>query len=351
MDIPVRQNGEQVRVPIEQAPERDLQWWAENGKRDDIRNACAAELRRRSNGGAVAAPKPPPNNDEARQAIQVYSGAHDDAAKATAALQKLQDVGHLVSPAPACGALPAGTAMVVSAVIVDSANETFGLPDGKRGLGKVPLCKIAGALGVSWSPESGRLDDGSDPRFVHFRAIGYIREFDGTLRRISGEKIMDLRPGSAQVEAHEKRARDKWEREKAKNPDARMGDWESQIRDMRLFILEHAETKAQLRAIRSLGLRSSYSVDELHKPFFAAKLQFTGHSDDPEIRRMFAERIADSMLGATKALYGAAVERPEVTRPQQQAGYAPPPVETTGHVVDDADGPDGVPSDDDNFPT
>lgn len=346
MEITVKRDGEKIKVPIEEASDRDVRYYADNANIPALRDACANELKRRAAGGTAAAPKPPPSNDDARQAIQIYSGAHNDASEATTALQKLQDVGHLVSPAPACGTLPVGTSVVVSAIMIDTANETFGLPEGKRGLGKVPLCKIAGALGVSWSPESGRLDDGSDPRFVHYRAIGFIREFDGTLRRISGEKIMDLRPDSAQVEAFRKRSEDK-----AKRDNKPVSDWESQIRDMRLFILEHAETKAQLRAIRSLGLRSSYTPEELRKPFFAAKLQFTGHSDDPEIRRLFAERIADSMLGATKALYGAQPATQQAQPHHEQRGYSPPPVDTTGHVIDDADGPDGVPSNEDDFPT
>lgn len=351
MDITVGRGDEKRKVPVEEASDRDLKYYAENANVSAIREACVAEQRRRATGGQQAAPRPPVSTEEARQAIQIYSGAHDDSSKATTALMKLQEVGHLVSPAPACGTLPAGTSVVVSAVMVDMANETFPVAggDGKRGLGKVPLHKIAGALGLSWSPESGRIDDGSDPRFVHYRAVGYLRQFDGTLRQVIGEKIMDLRPRSAQIEALRKRAEDKFERERAKSPDAKLGDWESQIRDMQLFILEHAETKAQLRAIRSLGLRSSYTADELRKPFFAAKLQFTGQSDDPEIRKMFAQRIADSMLGSNALLYGA-------PRPRQQSGnaqpegYSPPPVDTTGHTIDDEDGPDGVPVDND-FPT
>lgn len=344
--------GREKDVPIDEAQDSSLDFWS--GKIRDalvanpnkqyadrdraLLGALEAEMARRTGGAAPgsgphaapapATPRAAANREDSQKAIDLYSGSHDDAKGATQALAQLQEIGHLVSPAPACGTLPDGTAVVISAIQVDAPNETFPLPDGKRGLGKVPLCKIAGALGVSWSPESGRLDDGSDPRFVHYRAVGYIRQFDGTMRQIIGEKVMDLRIGSAQCEAYEKRAKDK-----AARSGGKVGDWESQIRDMRLFILEHAETKAQLRAIRSLGLRSSYAESELQKPFFAAKLQFTGRSDDPELRRMFAEKIAESMMGATRQLYGAppAQQRRQVI---ETRGYSPPPV---GNVTADGE--------------
>jgi hypothetical protein len=242
--------------------------------------------------------------------------------------------------------------MVISSVMVDVENETFAIAGGdKLGIGKVPTYKIASALGVSWDRSSGRQDDGSDARFVHFMASGWVRQFDGCLMFLTGEKVMDLRPGSPQIEALKEqaetkyaRAMAKWEKNGHQGYKPEPGNWENQVRDMRLRILEHAETKAKLRAIRSLGIRQSYTREELLKPFFAAKLQFTGYSDDPEIRRMFAERIADSMLGSVSQLYGAQQAPVAHAAPK----YQPPPVRnTTGSTLDDED---GEPVDDDEFP-
>jgi hypothetical protein len=186
---------------------------------------------------------------------------------------------------------------------------------------------------------------------MHYRAVGYIREFDGSPRRIVGEKIIDLREGSAQCEALQKRSEDKAAKEREKLSKAggdpssvKEGDWTSQIRDIRLFILEHAETKAQLRAVRSLGVRSNYTSEELTKPFFAARLQFTGRSEDPAIRRMFAEKIADNMLSASHQLYGNTTQEAQ-PKPVSTNGYAAPPIEVTGHEVEEDDplGANGVP--------
>src|SRR6185295_13684583 len=120
---------------------------------------------------------------------------------------------------------------------------------------------------------------------------------------IVGEKEMDLREGSAQVQAL-------WDRYKAKKAAFERKGWKTpneptgQIREMRLHILGHAETKAQLRAIRSLGIKTSYTVEELRKPFVVARLMWTGQTDDPQLRGIFAEKIADSMLSGRRALFG-----------------------------------------------
>lgn len=357
------------KTPISQLEDRDLTYWAKRIAEDLEKNpnsqyaennrrkleAVRDEQKRRANGGQQRQPSAPsgggqrPSQDAAK-AIELYSGAHDDAKKATEALAKIQEIGHLISPAPACATLPEGCAILLSAITVDSRNETYNVPGGK-GLSKTALQKLAAALGVSWNHNaSGRLDDGRDPYYFEFLAVGRVRNFDGTWREIEGRKVMDLRNGSPTIQALQNRAEQKAEREREKNPDAKVGDWESQLRDLRYFIGENAETKAQLRAIRSLGLRTSYSDDELRKPFFAAQIQFTGRSEDPEVRRMFAERIAESFMGqAVPALYG----RQETQRRQPPRHAAPPvgledddPIDTVGEPVDDPHGPDGVPVDD-----
>ena len=107
-----------------------------------------------------------------------------------------------------------------------------------------------------------------------------------------------------------------------------------QIREMRLHILSHAESKAKLRALRSLGIKTSFTQEELKLPFAVARLMWTGRTADPELRRMFAEKQADAMIGANAALYGS----PPRQLPAQEAGHAAPPV-------------DSVPADDSAYET
>lgn len=240
---------------------------------------------------------------------------------------------HLVSPFTAVGAMPEGCGVQIALVRVDSTNETYDVGGGKSGLSKSALDRIAHAVGLSWDPgQSRRLDDGSDPHYVHFKAVGRYRASDGQHQIVIGEKEMDLRDGSPQLEALWERYRTtkaQWDsgRSKRKYPPKEPS---AQIREMRLHVLSHAETKARLRAIRSMGIRSSYSREELSKPFACARVVFTGHTENEALRHRFAEMTAASFLGGVTTLYG---EQPGAQR-QLPAGHAPPPI---GRVQADAD--------------
>lgn len=257
----------------------------------------------------------------ARASNTAITGTYHTAQAIDARLAAAQRDYHLVSPFTAVGALPDGCGVQLTLVRVDIENETYDVGMGKVGLSKSALDRISHGVGISWDPiASRRLDDGRDPHYVHFRAVGRYRASDGQQQIVIGEKEMDLRVGSPQCEALEERAR-----RKGKTADA-------QIREMRLHILSHAETKARLRAVRSMGIRTSYSRAELAKPFAVARVVFTGKTNDPELRREFSKMTAASFLGGITTLYG---EQPGHER-MLPAGHAPPPVGS-------------VPADDDDF--
>lgn len=262
-----------------------------------------------------------------------WVGSFDSGARANEILAAAGKQFHLVSPASSVGSLPEGCEVATSFVQIDTANESYDVGMGKRGLAKVALDRIASAAGISWDPiASCRLDDGSDPYYVSFRAVGTMRGFDGTPVTIVGTKEMDLRPGSPQLESLESKAR------------AKGKSSEAQVREMRLHIMGHAESKARLRAIRSIGLRTSYTPDELNKPFLIARLVFTGRTDDPELGRAFAMVRANAMLGGMAAMYGAPAAQLPAAQPQRMTvGVRPPPV---GQVrdLDEEDVPPPRPS-------
>ncbi len=354
MTIP---GGKERGATLEQATTGCLEWWANKletsvadgtARRPDLdaplAAAMRAELARRSGGGSggsgapaqVEAPRPAPRPAAplARReegADLVRPGSYADGDRLTAALSNASARYHLVSPATSAGTLPEGTEVALTVVSVDAEKETYDVGGGKRGLAKSALDRVGAAAGISWDPDRcRRLDDGSDPRYVAFQAIGRVRHFDGTEIVLSATKEMDLRDGSAQVQAlrdRYERALEKW---RAQGSRAATGygalkyepkDPTAQISEMRLHILAHAESKAKLRAIRSLGLRASYDKDELDKPFAVARLMFTGRSTDPELKREFARMQAQAMLGASAALYGAPA--PALPAPRH---HAPPPV-------------------------
>jgi len=173
---------------------------------------------------------------------------------------------------------------------------------GELGLSKPMLLKLAAASGVTFVPEkSGRLDDCRDPHYCRFRVVGRMTMFDGTVREMSGTKEMDLRDESPLVHNMHKAAekseayRARQDNRKPKEVDAWDRVWQT-----REHLESHAETKAMLRVVRAmLGVKTSYSPQELEKPFLVMKMVFSP-PDDPEINRM----IAAQQLGMTEALYG-----------------------------------------------
>lgn len=222
---------------------------------------------------------------------------------------------HVVSPMSSVGNLPPGHEVAISTVMIDFENESYA-QSGKRALLKVALDKIAAAAGVSWSPAlCGRTDDGSDSEYYEYRAVAIVKDFDGTERTLVGTKAMDLRSGSPAI----------------------AGMSERELQMQRKHIAAHAESKAKNRVLRSLGIRQVYTEKELEKPFAVARLMFTGHSEDPELRAMFARMIGEKALGASSLLYGPpAAALPAASTPRLNA---PPPVGTS---TDDDDLPEPI---------
>ncbi len=250
-----------------------------------------------------------------RGELATIVGSDANPQRLTEKLTRAAEIYNVVAPQTAVGTLPEGCDVAIVAVVVDPETESYAITGGggTRGLSKVALDKIDAAAGISWDANlSGRLDDGRHPHYCHFRKVGHIRNFDGSVRTIANEKVMDLRDGSAQVDEI---------LSKAKTVEA---GW-AQVRQTRVHILSHAETKARLRAVRSIGLRSSYSPDALRKPFVIAKLVWTGKTQDPELRRAFALKQQEAMLGANAALYGAQSAPATIAH----RGYAAPPVDQT----------------------
>ncbi len=339
-------NGRAKGTPLEAATEKDLKFWLDR-KETDLKNeptgrfapsnrrwveAAKAEFARRAAGGAVAATPAgvaAPSANKAIQlqqapAIEVLGRATHDAAAVTASLHKLAANYHLVSPATSVDVLPPGCGVSISAVLVDtnpSNGDIYAVGD-KFGLSGVVLSKIFAAAGGSWDPDkSGRLDDGSDPHYCHFRAVGTVFNFDGSLRVVTGEVEIDAREGSPQIDEIRTKAAARETKETYKG---KRDGGASQILELRKFLLRHAERKAKNRAVADLGLARAYTTEQLAKPFAVTRLMFTGESDDPELRRLFATKTADAMLGSRALLYGAPPTQQPPPAPHALPAPAPP---------------------------
>jgi len=173
---------------------------------------------------------------------------------------------------------------------------------GKMGLAKPMLLKLAGAAGLSVVfNESMRLDDCADSSYCRYRVVMLGKNFDGTPRKMQAEKEVDLRDGSPQCEELHRIARAAANKARAAGNKPYREDASDQIQQQRLHIQSLAETKAMLRCVRAmLGMKTSYTRQELALPFVVCKMQWIPPKDDVVINRM----IAASELGMTDALFG-----------------------------------------------
>lgn len=300
---------------------------------------AARVLKDRKAVGEVAAPRQPQAQPRSlalapppAEMLAKVTRSMRSAAEATALLAEAKSIGHLISPAPAVGSLPDGCSVSVSALMVDPNRETYPQPgSAERGLGKVALDRIGGAAGIEWDDQrSGRVDDRSNPWYCHCKAVGRVRRFDGTWRPLFDECEIDMSPGGTDYEAIIARE----ERKKRDEGTSYRGDGgKLEIAQRRKFILRLCTTGARLRATRQLGIRTSYTAEELTKPFIMVQLVFDGHSEDAESRKYYRERIADSFLGAAQSLYGGAAPQlqkaePRVidlpAEPEEEPDFGPP---------------------------
>jgi hypothetical protein len=241
----------------------------------------------------------------------------DELAKAIKALEAKHNV---INPGGAIGAeFPMLYSVGISFVFIDPKNETYGIRGGsKLAIGKTALDRIAAAAGVRWDPAlCGRVDEGSSPFLVEYQCAARVLQLDGTERLISASKRIDLRAeAGTDVSTWGADAQEIAKDAAAATPPRQ--PW-PQILQARQHILSNAETKAKNRAIRTLGVRSSYEPAEIAKGFAVVKLHFTGHSDDPEVERAIQMMIAGRALGAQSNLYG-----PREGRPALQAARVVP---------------------------
>lgn len=330
----VKVDGEKRQVPVNEVSDKDLGWYAHVCKSPKLQAIARAEVARRAGGGSAAPAQQ--RAITAPRATALAEGSFGDPQRVTAMLRQASEHYHLIAPASVCGTLPEGCEVCLSLVQISPDDPGLYPVGGKLGLDRVMLSQIAAAAGAT-TLESRRLDDGSHPHYCAWSVTIAFRLFDGQLVERNGNVEIDVREpdGAAYVEIVEK---------------ARKGkrDPAQQLLELRKFLTRHAESKALNRAIAAMGIRRSYTREELSKPFAVARLMFTGRSEDPATRAQFNAAIADSFLGGRKQLYSGgapAAASQHVTHVHQ--GHPPPP---SGVQQYDADGEELPPSEPRNAP-
>jgi len=261
-------------------------------------------------------------------------------------LLELQKAGvHLITPF-VIQEIPAKHVPVLIPVPVDPnplKDDVYKLAGGKFALGRNPLRRIEQALGIDWDVRpgmTGRVDNGSNPDYIHYRAIGHCPMPDGTKKTIIGEKEIrvDLFREES-VEKYRKKAvsyqqdsKDGPEfRQSFPTPDAVDGWVQEKARhdilQLKKHLLPRASTGAKCIAVKSLGVRESYTSDELAQPFLVLKIQARLDMNDPED----AALIRAQALGMVETLYSGRLQLPVRETPALEYQASPDPVSHVGH--------------------
>lgn len=167
------------------------------------------------------------------------------------------------------------------------------------------LQRIGFAAGLIWNAKGClRTDDGTNPNIVQYKAEGAVRKEDGSYILLNADYLYDLSVIEEELNiSYSKKFDELPDVEKKKsNRDKWIGD--KVKRDMiqnRKFRLQKAQAGAMSRVIRKIiGLKNSYSAEDLKKPFIIPRIVFRPDINDPKIRSLLLRQG----LEATTILFG-----------------------------------------------
>lgn len=242
--------------------------------------------------------------------------------------------------------IPEMYAVALRPVAIDTRVDSKGKPLGpdvyqdqrdrsKYGLTKIGLAKFAAAANISWHPAyTGRVDDQTEQWVRSYRACGVVLGLDGTPRYITAHKTIDLRATKWGERRSTWDGKEKVTKVVSEGGKDALGMSEAALQQARQFIDEICESKAMNRVLRNYAfVKGLYTREELDKPFVISALVFTGHTEDPELRREVARAMAERAMGSTAALFGPA---PSANHLIEDLGRRTPPP-AIGVVVEDDD--------------
>jgi len=155
------------------------------------------------------------------------------------------------------------------------------------------LNRLANAAGISYATR--RIDDRRDPQYVEFQAMGTLKKADGTHLIATRTKGFDLREIEQEViEQQTKKVRYLIKKGEIK-PQHEAFQIKSRVKaemqQKRKHRVALCETGAILRVFRALiGMKSSYPISALNKPFVLPRIDFRPDSNDPDVKRMLIEQ-------------------------------------------------------------
>jgi len=151
------------------------------------------------------------------------------------------------------------------------ASEVFPMQGGKLYLAASSRRKLAAVAGIAenWR-ESGIIED--TPAKVRYLAVGAVQDAAGQWRSVTATKTLALEDLQKQPKMSPERLQSIWQ-----------------------YRYERAETGAWSRlATAALGLKPSYTAEELKKPFVVTRVILALDFSDPEVRRMVTARALEA---------------------------------------------------------
>jgi len=194
------------------------------------------------------------------------------------------------------------------------------------------LQKLSVCAGILWrTQDTHRTDPRNDKDYVSYQAVGSIVKPDGSAVTMKGEYDVDIEIIREEItESYSKKARD-WEKKdwfKKMSAQQRTDYVESCIRrdvmQKRKHKLKLAETGAKCRAIRSLlGLKNTYTTEELKKPFVMVRIVARPDYNDPNVQKAMLAATVQAITG----IYHEPAIDADYTAEMQPAGAWPEPTE------------------------
>ncbi len=222
-------------------------------------------------------------------------------------LQQYDEKKYLILAPIELGPIPAMHTPMASVVKVDpdpANGDIYEQGRGKFAYSKALLDRAAAAAGIVWLPEMcGRTDAGTDPEVVRFRMTGKRKELDGQWRVVPREYEFDLRAREKELEdTVPKRDAITQIADKTKREKAIAEAINKDMVQLRKHKIGRAESGAANRVVRVfLGIKASYTREQIARPLVIPKLIFSPDYSDPEVKRfMLAEAT-----GTIPELYGA----------------------------------------------
>ena len=202
----------------------------------------------------------------------------------------------------------------------ERAGEVYPVGGGKFGLSATLHDRISQAAAITWDAEkSGRTDDGTNPRRIRYKSVAKWKDLSGTWREVPGEKELDLDAiedelrQSVPMRENIQKLTDGARRQQAINDTVT-----KEMIQIRKHGVARAQTGSMNRAVNKiLGLRSSYTKDELSHGIVVPRLAFRPDYNDPQVRQV----LLAVATGTIKELYGA---QAELAMTQAQGGNVQP---------------------------